>query len=292
MEAKTLPADACVFGRFGQLSPASVHSVDCWFDWSEVVDLCFLHCHVFTQKLLFVELNQLQTTLWIVDALVFLIDCEQTLYPLWTQLTHWHMFMQNGEHTAFWYLQLLCYLTQLQFTIGQTEFVGFFGVSRDNYRIWVTCAFSIICVCRTALKVSITPLNCYFLRSRVRITLIKTLFCLNRIFPIRKQCFINTWNSDFSIVLKICNSKVSKVGDGHPQAPFSKTTTPRCRGERYSIPWIAPHNPWFLPYNAECETKLHQVLFLSLWYDTVTIPLRPPYLSTSSKQFCLGRWFI
>ena len=30
--AKTLPADVCIFGRFGQLSPAAVHSADCWFD--------------------------------------------------------------------------------------------------------------------------------------------------------------------------------------------------------------------------------------------------------------------
>ena len=38
------------------------------------------------------------------------------------------MFMQNGEQTAFWYLQLLCYLTQLQFMIGQNEFVEVFFV--------------------------------------------------------------------------------------------------------------------------------------------------------------------
>ena len=30
-EAKTLPADVCVFGRFGQLSTDAVHSMDCWF---------------------------------------------------------------------------------------------------------------------------------------------------------------------------------------------------------------------------------------------------------------------
>ena len=31
-EAKTLPADVCVFGCFGRLSPAAVHSTDCQFD--------------------------------------------------------------------------------------------------------------------------------------------------------------------------------------------------------------------------------------------------------------------
>ena len=93
--------------------------------WSEVVDPFFIHCHLLTQKLL---LKQLQTTLWIVDALLFLIDWEQTWHPFWIQLSHWQIFMQNGEYTAFWYLQFLWYLTQLQFTIGHNEFVEFFGV--------------------------------------------------------------------------------------------------------------------------------------------------------------------
>ena len=79
----------------------------------------------------------------------------------------------------------------------------FFGVFRDNCQILATWTFSIICVCTTTCKVSILPLNCCFQWSRVRITLIKPLFCLNSIFPpIRKQCFINTQNSDFSIVFE------------------------------------------------------------------------------------------
>ena len=39
---------------------------------------------------------------------------------------------------------------------------------------------------------------------------------------------------------------------GDLKVPFSIATTPRCRGGRYSIPWIAPLNPWSSPYNAEC----------------------------------------
>ena len=27
---------------------------------------------------------------------------------------------------------------------------------------------------------------------------------------------------------------------------------PKCRGGRYSIPWIAPLYPWSLPYNVDC----------------------------------------
>ena len=64
--------------------------------------------------------------LWIVNVL-FLIDCEQTRHPLWTQLSYWQMFMQNSE-----YLQLLSYLMQLQFTIDQMEFMKCFRFSRTT----------------------------------------------------------------------------------------------------------------------------------------------------------------
>ena len=45
---------------------------------------------------------------------------------------------------------------------------------------------------------------------------------------------------------------VSKVGDCSQKFPFSIATTPRCRGGRYSFPWIAPPYPRFVPYIAEC----------------------------------------
>ena len=49
-------------------------------------------------------------------------------------------------------------------------------------------------------------------------------------------------------IYNIC--KVSKVSDHSRGWPIA--TTPRCRGGRYSIPWIAPLYPWTVPYNAEC----------------------------------------
>ena len=120
-EAKTLTADDCVFGHFGQLSPAAVHSADCRFnfgvkwwihDVSIVTYLCkisfLLHWNICKQRS---ELS------------LFLIDCEQTCHLLWTLLSHWQMFMQNGESTAVCYLLFLCYLMQLQFTIDQIGFV-------------------------------------------------------------------------------------------------------------------------------------------------------------------------
>ena len=151
-----------------------------------MVDPCFIGCLIFMQKTLFVPLKQLETTLWIVDALLFFINCEQTLHPLLTQLSHWQMFMQNDVYTAFWYLQLLCCLKQLQFKISQNNFVEFFGIFQDNCQIWATWAFSIICVCTITLKVTITSLNHYFRQSRVWITLIKLLLCLKNIFSHQK----------------------------------------------------------------------------------------------------------
>ena len=49
-----------------------------WFQ-SEVMDLGFIHSHISKQKPV---LKQLQTSLWIVDVLLFLIDWEQTQHLL------------------------------------------------------------------------------------------------------------------------------------------------------------------------------------------------------------------
>ena len=46
-----------------------------------------------------------------------------------------------------------------------------------------------------------------------------------------------------------------KDGDrsqGWPEGSFSLATTPRWREAYYSLPWIAPLDPWSIPYNAEC----------------------------------------
>ena len=186
MEAKILPDDVCIFNCFRRLPLAAAHSANCQFDsgvkwWinvsSIVTYLCknsfLLHWNSCKQR----SESSMRCCFWTTD---------QTWHPLWTQLSHWQMFLQNGEYTAFWYLQLLCYLMKLIFTISQNEFVEFFGVFWDNCRIWVTWAFSIICVCTAALKVSIPPLNSCFRQSRVQITLIKPLLCLNSIFPYQK----------------------------------------------------------------------------------------------------------
>ena len=125
MEAKTLPADFVSLVDFHLLLFTQL-TADLTLEWSGR-SMFHLLSHLFMQKLLFVALKQLQTTPWIVDMLLFLINWAN-VQSLWTQPSHWQMFIQNGEYTAFWYLQLLCYLMQLQFTISQNEFVVLFLV--------------------------------------------------------------------------------------------------------------------------------------------------------------------
>ena len=60
--------------------------------------------------------------------------------------------------------------------------------------------------------------------------------------------------------------KLATVVEGDLKAPFSIATTPRCRGGRFSIPWIAPLYTWSIPYNAKQGTIEYH--FLSLWYDS------------------------
>ena len=59
-------------------------------------------------------------------------------------------------------------------------------------------------------------------------------------------------HTSIAIVSTQLKVKLVTLVKGDPKAPFSIATTSRCRGERYSFPWIAPLYPWSLPYNAEC----------------------------------------
>ena len=110
---------------------------------------------------------------------------------LWANvaLTFNTAFSLTNVHAKWWiycFLQLLCYLTQLQFMIGQKEFVEIFGVFQYNCRIWATWVFSIIFVSMTAFQVYIPLLNHCFRQSRIQITLNKPLLCLKSIFPHQK----------------------------------------------------------------------------------------------------------
>ena len=157
-EAKTLPADVCIFGHFRWLSPAAVHSADCRFDsgvnwWIHVSSIViYLHKNSF-----FAVLKQLQTMLWIINTL-FLINCEQ----MRTYFEHSFLIDKCSCKMVNTLLSDIFNLSAISlnlFMISQNEFVEFFGVFRDNCRIWATWIFSIICVCTTTFKVSILPVN-------------------------------------------------------------------------------------------------------------------------------------
>ena len=141
MEAKTLPADVCVFGCFGWLSPVTVHSTDCWFDsdvkwWIHVSSIVTYSC-----KSPFCCVETVAN-----NALNHQHVFDQTWHPLWTQLSHWQMFMQNEEYTAFLIssTSLLSHATSIY--DWPKEVCGVFDVFRDNCQIWVTWLFIIICV--------------------------------------------------------------------------------------------------------------------------------------------------
>ena len=50
-------------------------------------------------------------------------------------------------------------------------------------------------------------------------------------------------NSPFSFFNTNQLKKLATIVEGDPNAPFSIATTPRCRGGRYSFPWISPLYP-------------------------------------------------
>ena len=74
-EVKSFPVDVCVFGHFGWLSPAAVHSANCRFDsgvkWWIYVSSIVTYLR---KKSFFGALKQLQIMHSIVDALLFFMN--------------------------------------------------------------------------------------------------------------------------------------------------------------------------------------------------------------------------
>ena len=100
------------------------------------LDPCFIYCHICKQKSLFVVLKQLKTTLWIVDAFLFLIDCEQTRH---LQLSCEMVITLPSD-----IFNSSVFSPNFNLRSAKTSLWSFFGVFRDNCRIWSTWAFSII----------------------------------------------------------------------------------------------------------------------------------------------------
>ena len=62
---------------------------------------------------------------------------------------------------------------------------------------------------------------------------------------------------------------LATVVEGDAKAPFSIATTPRCRGGRYSFPWIAPFYPWYVPFMAVLSKEVSSTIF---WVFGMTRP--------------------
>ena len=64
----------------------------------------------------------------------------------------------------------------------------------------------------------------------------------------KEEIIENLWKG----IIKQVKVKLVILVESDPKAPFSIATTPRCRGGRYSISWIAPPYPLSLPHSAKC----------------------------------------
>ena len=187
MEVKTLPADVCIFCCFAWLSPAVVHPADSRFDsrvkwWIHISSIV-------TSLLLFVALKQLQTTL----------NRRRVVFDrLWanTAPTLNTAFSLKNVHAKGWIHSLLISLTLLlshaTSIYNQPKRVKNFCVFQDNCQIWANRVFSISCVCMTAFKVSIPPLNHCFWQSRVRITLKPLLYLISIPSPQKPMLYQHT----------------------------------------------------------------------------------------------------
>ena len=73
----------------------------------------------------------------------------------------------------------------------------------------------------------------------------------------------------FSIIyLYISKVKLATIVESDPKAPLSIATSPRCKGGRYSFPWLLHFtlDPYLIMLSVkQGGIKYH---FLSLWYDS------------------------
>ena len=200
----TLPANYWVFSRFGRLSPAAV---------------------------LLADDHPLSDT-----------DTENPFYLTWTApnspLNLRRVFVFGREwanaapsskttyaklYTQYLLISLRCQLSKPTLIYDRSNyFVDFRYVFRNNCWFWATRAFSAIGDCTTTFKFGIPVDDCWFPWCRVPISLIKPLLRFNFIFPIKKQCLINTRNSFLSIVLKM-----TKVASLKPLSEILKLNVSR-----------------------------------------------------------------
>ena len=99
---------------------------------------------------------------------------------------------------------------------------------------------------------------------------------LNSVFLLQDWLLYQGYRAKSALLVKV-KVKLATVVEGDQKAPFSIATTPRCKDGCYSIPWIAPLYPWYVPYIAECLAMRYQVPFSKslVWHRIETLPHRP-----------------
>ena len=183
-EAKNLPADVCVFGRFRRLSLTAVHSNCSQFD-SEM-NGC-------------IHVSTIVTYLRKNSFLLRWNSCKQRSESS-ARCCFWSTVSKHG--TDFEYSFLIDNSScKMVHTLPCNIFYSSAITSNFNLRsaqtsLWSSLEFSgttaefeqpeLSASFVSTFKVSIPPLNQFFRRSRVQITLIKLLLCLNSIFSHQK----------------------------------------------------------------------------------------------------------
>ena len=103
--------------------------------------------------------------------------------------------------------------------------------------------------------------------------------------------FLSNWKN-ISVYFLSWTKRYNRVIESDLKAPFSISTTPRCRGGRYSFVWIVPLYPWSVPYNAELSKEASSTIF---WVFGMTWPgIEPrspgPLANTLSCQCLVTRY--
>ena len=172
-EAKTLPTDVYVFGRFGRLSPVAVHSTDSQFD---------------SGRKWWIHVSSIVTYLCKNSFLLRWNSCKQR-FKSSTHCCFWSTVGKRGTHFEHSFLFDKC-SCKMRNTLPSDIFNSS-TISRNFTRL--KSAYHLL-----TIPTERSPNNTY-----------QAIALLEQFFPIRKQCFINTRNSDLSIVLKICNSNLT-----------------------------------------------------------------------------------
>lgn len=172
-----------------QLTVASFYALD-WVgrvqstpltvDW-----ICFINCHISTQKLGFITLKHGQTLLWIIEPLSFLVDCEHTRHPFSVELLHVQIWCTRS-FDIFRVSVILLNFTLRSFKIILWIVLIFSGVTTSFER--PLCCASSVSVRPSTTKSIFYIWLCW---CRVRVTFIKPLLGLHRIFSNKKRAVMN-----------------------------------------------------------------------------------------------------